>query len=153
MSKAPAWKFFDDLGNGKAKCRTCEKIISCKGGTTTPMNSHLKLHPDVHKEFEQSKKRPSTSTQESTAKQAKLDFSIPIVSNEALQKNLDEAIVEFLAESQCAFRIVDLESFKKMFSVLNSKVKVRSREFYSQKVTTTVDEMRKDMLSFLECLN
>ena len=97
------------------------------------------------------KKQPSSSVEQSVCKQSRVTqyFEVPL---QASQKNLDEAIVEFLAESNVAFRVVDLDSFKKMFSFLNNKVKIRSQRFYSKMVTTKSDEMRKDLYSIIEFL-
>ena len=64
------------------------------------------------------KKRPaSSSAGNEKSKQAKLDFP---VGGGATQKLMDEAVVDFLAESHSAFRVVDLPSFKNMFKVANS---------------------------------
>ena len=62
------------------------------------------------KECEQQKnKRPPSSSVNVTSKQSKLEFP---TSNAATQKFLDNAVVDFLAECSCAFRVVDLSSFK-----------------------------------------
>ena len=53
MSKAPVWNYYSEEKEGKAKCNTCEKFISCKGGTTSSLINHLKQHSDIFKEYEE----------------------------------------------------------------------------------------------------
>ena len=36
-----AWKYFEKISSDTAKCRECSKKISCKGGSTKGMNTHL----------------------------------------------------------------------------------------------------------------
>ena len=71
------------------------------------------------------------------------------MNTEATQKLLDEAIVNFLAESGSAFRVVDLNSFKDMFRVTNDKIEVRSRKYYSNLVTMKANEMREELLGMI----
>ena len=43
--KAFCWKYFlidKAKGNEKAKCKYCDKVLVARGGTTTPLNFHLK---------------------------------------------------------------------------------------------------------------
>ena len=43
--KAFCWKYFlidKAKGNEKAKCKYCGKVLVARGGTTTPLNFHLK---------------------------------------------------------------------------------------------------------------
>ena len=155
MSKSPVWKFFtvNEKDSDKVICNKCEKEISCKGGVTSPMINHLKLHEEQFKEFENLKKKrgSNNSFDQPKSKQTKLDFVVP-KSNEVTQKLLDNAIVNFLAESNSAFRVVDLDSFKDMFKVANNRVSVKSREYYSKLVSQKADEMRHDLQSIVEFL-
>ena len=61
------------------------------------------------------------------------------------KNNLDNAVVDFLAESSCAFRVVDLPSFKEMFKIANSKITIKSREFYSKLVSKHANEVLEDL--------
>ena len=149
--KSAIWNFFDKKTDNpnKAICKTCEKEYSCPGGTTTSLTGHLKLHNEAFKEYEEmKKKRPaSSSAGNEKSKQAKLDFP---VGGGATQKLMDEAVVDFLAESHSAFRVVDLPSFKNMFKVANSKVTIKSREFYSKLVSKHAKDVLDDLQSILE---
>ena len=60
--------------------------------------------------------------------------------------------MNFLAESNSAFRIVDLNSFKDMFKVTNNRVTVKSREYYSKLVSKKASEIRQDLQSIVEFL-
>ncbi|KAL3058039.1 hypothetical protein OYC64_010255 [Pagothenia borchgrevinki] len=42
--RSKVWIHFVRKDNGSAECNTCSKLISCKGGTTTNMTKHLRLH-------------------------------------------------------------------------------------------------------------
>ena len=151
--KSSIWNYYGDVKKDKAACKTCEVQISCKGGTTSSLINHLKQHKEVHEEYLKVKNKraaKSAPNGQPPSKQSRLDQFVPSSSVESLQKKVDDAIVEFLAESNSAFRIVDLESFKNMFSCINKKIKVKGRTFYSNLVTQKSDEMRKDLLSILD---
>ena len=150
-NSAPVWNFFDKKADNpnKAICKVCNKEYSCPGGTTSSLSGHLKQHSDAFKEFEQlKKKRPAVSSSINvTSKQSKLEFP---TSNAATQKLLDTAVVDFLAESHSAFRVVDLPSFKNMFKIANPKITIKSREFYSKLITKHAHEMVEDLQSIIE---
>ena len=147
MSGSGVWRFYTRNGD-KAECKVCDKTLSCKGGTTSPLINHLKSHEKEFKEFESRKRKSSTSSGPTPMKQQKLDSMFPM-NTEATQKLLDEAIVNFLAESGSAFRVVDLNSFKDMFRVTNDKIEVRSRKYYSNLVTMKANEMREELLGMI----
>ena len=157
-SRSPVWRFFDKLGNsGKAKCKFCENEISC--GNTSAMINHLKVngHEKVYSEYEaltkKDKKRPAEaeSSTPPPTKQARIDsFTQKLNSN--IEHNLDEAIVEFLGETFTAIRIVDHPSFKKMFQVLNDKVKVKGRTYYSNLITQKAQDIRNELHAIIEFL-
>ena len=67
----------------------------------------------------ENRKRPSSSSQANVtpAKQAKVDSFFGKTSSfnvKKVQKQLDDALVEFLVDCHVAFRILNLESFKKL---------------------------------------
>ena len=97
MSRALVWNYYSDEKEGKAKCNTCEKNISCKGGTTSSLINHLKQHNDIFKEYEEKKKnkRPSSSVEQSVCKQSRVTqyFEVPL---QASQKILMKLLLSFL---------------------------------------------------------
>ena len=51
MGKAAIWKYYQHLTEKqRAKCNICDKEIGCKGGVTTPLHYHLKLHKTEYAE-------------------------------------------------------------------------------------------------------
>ena len=151
MGKASkVWKYFHKSPQNKDKvtCDVCEAILSSKGGVTTPLINHLKTHKQAFAEYEASKEKDSPK-KKSSSSQPKLNTFLP-QNTEIAQKNLDDAITHFLAESAVAFRIVDLESFKKIIKVANPKLNAKSKRFYSKLVSERADEMRKSLIYILE---
>ena len=49
-----------------------------------------------------------------------------VLNRELVQKKLDEAVVEFLADSGVALRVVELDSFKKLFKIVNPNIDIKS---------------------------
>uniref|UniRef100_T1ITW5 BED-type domain-containing protein n=1 Tax=Strigamia maritima TaxID=126957 RepID=T1ITW5_STRMM len=41
MNKSEAWKFYERIDKDSAKCKKCNKIISCKGSNTTGLKRHV----------------------------------------------------------------------------------------------------------------
>ena len=152
MGKAAIWKYYQHLTEKqRAKCNICDKEIGCKGGVTTPLHYHLKLHKTEYAEFEEEDK----AKQKPKDKQPTLNQFLP-KSNEHQQKLVDDAIARFLAESGSAFRITDLKSFKDIVRLAsNGKLKAKSKTFYSKLVSDNAEEinqegeMRKDIVSIL----
>ena len=102
----------------RAQCNNCGKSYSAPRGTTSGLLKHLESHSkeDAQECREDSKRKngpssSSASVTEPKQKQPKLDMFIPR-NNENTQKLLDQAIVQFPAESGVAFRVTDLDSFR-----------------------------------------
>ena len=53
-STSSVWKYFEKINSDYAKCRECSKKISCRGGSTKGMKTHLK---SIHAIDETSNKR------------------------------------------------------------------------------------------------
>ena len=140
----------------RAQCNICGKSYSAPRGTTSGLLKHLESHSkeDAQECREDSKRKngpssSSASVTEPKQKQPKLDMFIPR-NNENTQKLLDQAIVQFLAESGVAFRVTDLESFRQLFAIVNNKVKIKSRVYYSKLVSEAATEVRKDILNIIQ---
>ena len=110
----------------KATCNTCDHVYSCKNGTTTSLINHLNSkHKDQYQRFLYGKNKRPTSSPASNSpkvKQAKLEECFP-VNDQVLNANMEEAVVDFLADSCVAFRVVGLDSFKRMMNLANRRVK------------------------------
>ena len=130
-TRSAIWNFFKEKedNSDRATCTRCENDYSCKSGTTSSLINHLKSkHKDIHERYlTNSKKRPATaspSPHQPRTKQSKLEECIPL-SDEVLNKNIEEALVDFLADSGVAFRVVGLDSFKNLMNVANRRIKLK----------------------------
>ena len=161
MSNVSAiWKLFTRVNDNseKATCNTCDKTYTAKGGTTSSLINHLKsAHKEFYEQYQNdtkskakpSKKRPGEILDNSPfMKQKKLEDCIP-ESNDALDKAITEAIVEFLADSGVAFRVVGLPSFKKLMRIANRRIKLKHPTTYSRLVRNKADEIRQDLLDII----
>ncbi len=80
---AQVWLHFNLKKDGLAQCNTCEKLVTAKGGCTTNMAKHLRLHGIIIKEctvFNSLRRSPApvaSSTSESDSQ--------PSASNSSLQ--------------------------------------------------------------------
>ena len=112
-------------------------VNSCKNGTTSSLINHLKSkHKDqYHRFLNGSNKRPTSSPASNPprAKQAKLEECFP-VNDQVLKANIEEAVVDFLADSGVALRVVGLDSFKRLMNVANRRFKLKQPKIYSRLV-------------------
>ncbi|KAG8236370.1 hypothetical protein J437_LFUL016819 [Ladona fulva] len=62
--KSAIWNLFCEIDSNTAKCNTCERIYSRKGGTATSLKGHLKaLHRDKYEELLWLEKEPRLATE------------------------------------------------------------------------------------------
>ena len=158
------WSFFSK-GTGqessRGMCTACSKQLSVPGGTTSALQNHLKkIHPEKFQEFlevssaAKAKKKPAEKRPADEAggsklqKQIRLEDCIP-QNVDALSKQLDDAIVDFLAESGVAFRVVGLESFDRLLKVLNKRANLKHRTTYSKMVKVKAAEIKKEILDII----
>ena len=92
-TKAPIWKYFgirNQIEKSSAVCRLCGLDIPTKGGTTSCINSHLKIHhPSKHDEIEKIKRKLQSLDAElaSNSKCARTEFSY--FTSEVTYENFD----------------------------------------------------------------
>ena len=152
--RSAIWNFFveKEENSDKATCNTCEHIYSCKNGTTSSLINHLKSKlKDQYQRFLDGKNKRPTSSPASNpprAKQAKLEECFP-VNDQVLNANMEEAVVDFLADSGVAFRVVGLDSFKRMMNVANRRVKIKQPKIYSRLVKVGAEQLKKDILGII----
>ena len=159
MSSA-IWKLFTKLqGNSdRSKCNTCDKEYASKGGTTSALINHLKAnHNDLYQQYLAETKAKGNPTKKRAGdppasqpkmKQKKIFDCIP-ESDEALNNAITDAIVDFLADSGVAFKIVGLESFHNLMRIANRRIKLKHPVTYSRLVRVKADEIRKDLLDII----
>lgn len=157
------WGYFSK-GTGqeasKGTCTTCSKQLSVPGGTTSSLQNHLKkMHVEKYQEFlevnttakskrKPAEKRSAEETGGKPQKQVRLEDCLP-QNVDNLSKQLDDAIVDFLAESGVAFRVVGLESFERLLKLLNKRVNLKHRTTYSKLVKVKAAEIKKEILDII----
>ena len=82
------------------------------------------------------------------AKQAKIEDCIPKTDKD-LNEAIDEAIVDFLADSGVAFQVVGCETFKNLMKVANRRIKLKHRTNYSKLVKVKADQIRQEISSVI----
>ena len=154
------WKLFTKLeGNGdRSKCNTCNKEYASRGGTTSALINHLKAnHKELHQQYlaetksksNPPKKRPGElAANQPSMKQKKIEDCIPESEN-ALNDAITDTIVDFLADSGIAFRVVGLDSFHKLMRIANRRIKLKHPVTYSRIVKVRAEEIRKDILDII----
>jgi hypothetical protein len=93
--KSQAWDSFKKINSDQAKCTIpgCDRIISCKGGSTTAMMNHLKTHNIERKSDE----TPANMVKSSTS-QTVLNF--------VRRESLNEILAKCAAKDGFSFRSI-----------------------------------------------
>ena len=164
MSRVSAiWKLFtrDDGNPDRSSCNTCGRSYGSKGGTTSSLINHLKsCHPDAYEQYcdetkvkaNPTKKRPAAAAATNPfLKQKRLEDCIP-QSEDALDKAITDAIVDFLADSGVAFRVVSLPSFHNLMKIANRRIKLKHPTTYSRLVKTKAEEVKQDVLDIISAV-
>ena len=152
---APVWKHFElQPCKSKAKCKHCDQQYSCPGGTTSGLLNHIKKeHPGIASQLgdkcDNTKRSSNEQDVHTKPKQARIEKML-VPNRDLLQKKLDEAVVEFLADSGVALRVVDLDSFKKLFKIVNPNIDIKSRKSYTKMIKVKGDELRKEIINIIE---
>ena len=158
------WNFFTkvDLNKNRAVCNDCKTELACNGGTTSGLKNHLKSkHKDQYQQFSNAtpvRLNPSTGlkrkaeddlvSQQPKMKDRKLEDCIP-QSQAALDKAFTDAIIDFLADSGVAFRVVGLASFDKLMKIANKRIKLKDPRTYSRLMKIKAAEIKKDILEII----
>ena len=103
----------------------------------------------IKQKHKPAKKRPAeVAATNPFLKQKKLEDCIP-KSDDALNKAITDAIVDFLADSGVAFRIISLPSFHNLMKIANRRIKLKHPTTYSRLVKTKADEVKQDLLNII----
>ena len=98
------------------------------------------------------KKRPAAAAATNPfLKQKRLEDCIP-QSEDALDKAITDAIVDFLADSGVAFRVVSLPSFHNLMKIANRRIKLKHPTTYSRLVKTKAEEVKQDVLDIISAV-
>lgn len=140
------WNYFKKVEKELARCNICKKDYRNTEGNTSGMKKHLKIHKEAFEEYSLAQAEKDRLTNKTTKrkceemnvvkpnvpKQLKLDFT-----NEALaikQKQLDDAIVRFVAETGTSFNALGQDSFKDVIKIANRNLKVKDPSTISKQV-------------------
>ena len=132
------------------------------GGTTSGLFNHLKkFHSDRFKKVEAQrleekgkrsqagKRSAEDSDDHRSQKQMRLEDCVP-GNSEALEKQIDAAMVDFLAESAVAFRVVGLPSFERLMKTANKRVTLKHRTTYSKMVKVRTADIKQEISNVIK---
>ena len=141
------WDYFTAVTRDLAKCKTCDKEISTKGGSTSGLKKHLHKHKQLFEEYslnqaerdrvsgtflKPAKKREADEQINKPTKQMKLDFGKE--THEEKQKEFDDSLVYLVAEAGVSFNVIGTPAFKNMIQIANRKLKVKTPKTISKHV-------------------
>nr|XP_028557489.1 nucleolar protein 9 isoform X2 [Podarcis muralis]XP_028557490.1 nucleolar protein 9 isoform X2 [Podarcis muralis]XP_028557491.1 nucleolar protein 9 isoform X2 [Podarcis muralis] len=182
-TKSPVWMHFglpaDEsdrlVVHNIAICKICLHSVSVKGGNTTNLTSHLKLHhPQKFKELPSSSVGVSdhscnnaddppaaaAAAAVSASEPAKTHVEIPRKRQKTLldfqplsfetPRSCSQAITEYLATCMQSYNIVDHPKFIQMVNTLNPRYQLPSRKYFATKgvptlYNDTVEKMRREI--------
>ena len=155
--------YFTKNGN-EGKCIACKKILQCKGGNTVGLSRHLNaVHRKLFLEYESAVAKRATERvkrgrNESgnslpPQKKAKEDFfKMHVVEDQVVSERFHDALVEHIADSFASFGQFGTESFQKVVTTLNKRVKVKHPTTLSRMATGKAESVRKEVASILRAV-
>ena len=154
------WSFFSKTDKGK--CNTCKIELANTDGNTTGMSRHLqakhkkewleytKLREDRDKAKEAEKaKRKGSSCEAEPPKKAKNDFFKPAQVDPKLDAEFHDALINHIADTCTSFSQYGGESFQKVVSVLNKRVKVKHPTTLARMAGKKAEELKKEICAIL----
>ena len=152
--------FFNKLDNGKAGCKSCGRHLVTLGGNSTGLVRHLDLnHKAMMATFEEKKKQrdetrkrktPSAGQENPSPKRQKEDFfKKPTEVDKELDTKFHDALISHIAKTCTSFNQYSGNSFQKVISVANRRIKVKSRHSLSRLTEKKADQVRDDIAAIL----
>ena len=136
-NRSNVWESFEKLSATKVKCKLCANELSVRGGVTSSMHGHLNSkHPGV---VESSKAHASSAPSITGFLQHR--NSCP----DSKQEQISVALAKLIAENTLPISIVDCDSLRQLFHLLEPQYKVPCR----QTMTSRLDAMKVKMSSDL----
>ena len=119
------------------------KLLLCKHATL------FQRYLDTKTTNSKPSKRKSECLDEAELKlkQPKLSF---LDNSEHLNKTIDTSIVNFIAETGSAFRIVETDSFRKLMETANKYIEVKSARTYSRMVAVEANQVQRDIRAIVQ---
>ena len=156
------WSFFTKTDGGKGKCNTCKLELANSDGNTTGMSRHLqakhkkewldysKLRDDRDKAKEAEKaRRKGHNSKDEPPKKAKLDFFKPSQVDPKLDAEFHDELINHIADTCTSFAQYGGESFQRVVSVLNKRVKVKHPVTLSRIAGKKAEELKKEICAIL----
>ena len=152
--------FFNKLEEGKASCKTCGRHLVTLYGNSTGLVRHLDTnHRALLANFEEKKKQrdetrkrktPSAGHKNPSPKRQKEDFfKKPTEVDKELDTKFHDALISHIAKTCTSFNQYSGNSFQKVISVANRRIKVKSRHSLSRLTEKKADQVRDDIAAIL----
>jgi len=151
--RSPAWDYFKPItvdGVKKARCKTCNAILSVAGGSTSAIRGHLlSYHKDQYMEAERKRAQlikekvdmdeehdellgeltaPSMATKRKFGEVSAHKWK----SGDPRQLNGDLAIMKFIASNNYSFNVVETVGFRELIETLCPKLQIKSASTFSR---------------------
>ncbi|XP_072401153.1 E3 SUMO-protein ligase ZBED1-like [Diabrotica undecimpunctata] len=157
--RSKLWNHFQIVGESKAKCGHCNKIISFRGGATGNLSRHMKsMHKAIS--IEMATYRHQTEDEEemedrvvSWKKKKVLTHSQAVITSFACRplsvnksKQLDEQLIRVIVKEFQPFRVVEDPEFKKFIQMLNPNYNIPDRATISNSLIPQIYNNIKDVV-------
>ena len=176
-NKSLLWAYFEKLPNGGGKCNTCKKEIACTAGNTTGLGRHLAsqhsqlnkvwifieiylyvsqfcdfqelLEKKTERDGERVKRKASEDDNPALSKRPKEDFfKAPQVDTD-LDARFHKELIKHIAHTCTSFNQYG-ESFQKLISILNKRIKVKHPRTLSRMVDKEAEELMADITAIIK---
>lgn len=144
--KSKAWDHFKKTREDVAKCNNCGSQLNCKGGNTTGLINHLKIH-NVHINKKTNYVEVNSEASSSKQKQA----STSLITNFIKKESLNEILSKCAAKDGFSFNaIINSEAIRgyvvsRNYNMPKSCATIRGKifEFFEEKKNETKNELKR----------
>ena len=162
-TKSAVWIYFgfeaDEEGRPKIQdavvCRMCKISVSAKGGNTSNLLLHLKVHhPQWHLEVKKANSKPSgkdkdhTKTGKASSRQPSLSNTLPsghkYERKSRKWQQLTDAVTYCLAKDMMPIYSVEKKGFVCLLHPLDSQYELQSRKYF---LNVTIPKLSRDVVS------
>ena len=168
-STSKVWWFFGFVPNGigipantnKAMCKLCASPVSCKGGNTSNLFTHLRIHHrDIHSQLKVQASNAtgstattptSSSAQPLTVEQSAADSilqpSATYCQRSKKWKTLTDAVARCMAKELMPFRLVESPAFSDLLRAFDSGYELPTSKYMSNTVIPTLYEQTRAVVA------
>jgi len=131
-NESECWRFFDKPVAAKAKCKLCDKILACVGGSTSGLMTHLRaVHPDV--------RNPPAQQQRSLLNNG-VGALRPCC--DSRQEQITGLVSEMLVANMLPVALVESPEFRALLSFLEPAYKPPCRQTMTSRLQTMAEKRR-----------